>query len=215
MFWLEEALLEIGGVAAEGEPIREDRRIMQPDREPLRDFHREIFVRGFSTGCQHLEFVFQLKHGLTQMFERGLIKFKLLAQIFDLVHQNRRAMERAERQVVRSKERVTFTPLHVGFENLWMAESNAMIRKRARNCSGTHRRPKTLQQRLLNQTQLGSARNLFIHSLPNVDDVFVSVGQRDLFLDFLDESQRVVPRDQRDVFVSAEILQKREQLARV
>ena len=91
-----------------------------------------------------------------------------------------------------------------------MAESNAMIRKCARHRCGTHCRPKTLQHRFLNQTQLGSARNLFIHSLPNVDDVFVFGRQRDLFLDLLDESQRMVARDQRDVFVSTEILQQRE-----
>src|SRR5438874_4135040 len=98
--WLcSKALLKVRSCVAQAQPFLEDLWRLQPNGQPLRYLARKFPVAIFLAGGQQLEFVFDLQHGLTQMFKRRGIVLKFFAQTLDLLDQSKRSLERAEGEI--------------------------------------------------------------------------------------------------------------------
>lgn len=139
-------------------------------------------------------------------------------ELFELLDKGGGGVDSIKSELIGCEEVLLLAPTRISLKNLGMTEPRTMIGKHARNRRRARLRTEALNKLITNQTELSRADNFPAGSLPSLNNQLLFCdfcASSWLLLDLLDQTQRVVTGDERDVLVSAEILEQLEELARI
>lgn len=141
-----------------------------------------------------------------------------LTELFELLDKGVGGVDSVKSELISCEEVLLLAPTRISLKNLGMTEPRTMIGKHARNRRRARLRTEALNKLITNQTELSRAHNVPAGSLPSLNNQLLFCdfcASSWLLLDLLDQTQRVITGDERDVLVSAEIVEQLEELARI